>query len=181
MRAKKCKSCGDNFSPVRPLQSVCGFECAAKVGRKISQSAEKVEAKRLKAELRVAKEKLKTLGDYKREAQIAINAYRREVTRHLGCISCGTHNGQMQGGHFRSVGGHPEMRYVEENIWCQCSRCNERLSGNLLEYRKNIVKILGVEKVEWLESKHEPKHYSIDDLKSIKAKYNKLTKELKSV
>ncbi|MFK5282538.1 hypothetical protein ACI3PL_23545 [Lacticaseibacillus paracasei] len=32
--------------------------------------------------------------------------------------------------------------------------------------------------VEWLEGPHEPKHYSADDLKEIKAKYTALAREL---
>jgi hypothetical protein len=33
--------------------------------------------------------------------------------------------------------------------------------------------------VEWIEGKHEAKHYTIDELKEIKQKYTKLARELK--
>ena len=171
MRLKTCKACKVKFEPKRPMQSCCDIPCAI-------THANNLKAKKQRSDYKEGKKKLKTKSDYAKEAQISINRYRREFTRHLGCISCGTHQGQMQGGHFRSVGGHGELRYVEENIWCQCSRCNERLSGNLLEYRKRLITLIGVEKVEWLEGKHEIPHHTIDDLISIKKKYDKLFKEL---
>jgi isocitrate dehydrogenase kinase/phosphatase len=51
------------------------------------------------------------------------------------------------------------------------------MSGNITEYRINLVKKIGVEQVEWLEGKHEAKHYSVDDLKEIKEIYKRKLKE----
>ena len=39
--------------------------------------------------------------------------------------------------------------------------------------------MIGAEAVAWLEGKHDPKHYSIDDLKVIKAEYRQKLRELK--
>ena len=39
--------------------------------------------------------------------------------------------------------------------------------------------MIGAEAVTWLEGPHEPKHYSIDDLKQIKARYLALVRDLK--
>jgi hypothetical protein len=52
-------------------------------------------------------------------------------------------------------------------------------SGNLGPYRIELIKRIGQEKVDWLEGPHEPKRYTIDDLKAIKAHYRALTRELK--
>jgi len=38
--------------------------------------------------------------------------------------------------------------------------------------------MIGADKVAWLEGWHEPKHYSIDDLKQIKAQYRAMTRKL---
>ena len=38
--------------------------------------------------------------------------------------------------------------------------------------------MIGAEAVAWLEGPHEPKHYSIDDLKQIKAQYRAMTRKL---
>ena len=55
---------------------------------------------------------------------------------------------------------------------------NNHKSGNIVEYRINLVKKIGAEQVEWLEGKHEPKKYSIDEIKEIKAKYKNKLREL---
>jgi len=170
-KPKKCKECKQVFVPKRNLQSVCGPLCA------IAHS-NKLKVKKDRKEYREAKEKIKSRGDWLREAQIAINAYRRESTKHLGCISCGTFNGKANGGHYRSVGSSPETRFVEENIWCQCERCNTHLSGNLINYRIALVQRIGLDRVEWLESAHPAKHYSIDDLKLLKSEYKQKLKQL---
>jgi len=44
-------------------------------------------------------------------------------------------------------------------------------SGNILEYRIRLVKKIGQAAVDWLEGPHEPKRYTIDELKEIKAEY----------
>jgi hypothetical protein len=41
------------------------------------------------------------------------------------------------------------------------------------------VKKIGAEKVEWLEGPHEPKHYTVEDLKAIKKEYSRKARELK--
>lgn len=53
-------------------------------------------------------------------------------------------------------------------------------SGSILEYRIELVKRIGQDKVDWLEGKHEPKRYTIDDLKEIKAHYCAKVRELKA-
>ncbi|MNF87657.1 Bacteriophage Lambda NinG protein [compost metagenome] len=52
-------------------------------------------------------------------------------------------------------------------------------SGSILEYRIELVKRIGQDKVDWLEGKHEPKRYTIEDLKAIKAEYRAKVRELK--
>jgi hypothetical protein len=49
-----------------------------------------------------------------------------------------------------------------------------------LEYRKNLVKKLGIEKVEWLESKHPPKKWTIEELQEIKKIYKQKCKEIEN-
>lgn len=44
-----------------------------------------------------------------------------------------------------------------------------------MNYRISLVERIGNEALEWLEGPHEPKHYTISDLKAVKSKYvNKL-------
>lgn len=39
---------------------------------------------------------------------------------------------------------------------------------------------MGREGIEWLEGPHDPKHYTIDDLKEIKQGFNEWAKELEN-
>lgn len=119
-----------------------------------------------------AKEAVKTRAQHLKEAQAAFNAVIRERDKDLPCISCGRyHEGKYDAGHYRSVGSSPELRFEPLNCWRQCVPCNRHKSGNAIDYRINLVKRIGLDKVEWLEGKHEPKRYTIEDVKALKAQF----------
>lgn len=172
-RPKKCKVCQVKFQPERTMQACCSIECAiAKI--QIDKNA------KAKKELAVRKEKIKPKAQWLREAQKEFNAYIRLRDKNKPCISCGRHHqGQYHAGHYRSVGACPELRFIELNVHKQCAPCNNHLSGNIGEYRINLVKLIGVDKVEWLEGKHEPLKLSIDEVKAIKAEYKLKQKQFK--
>lgn len=173
MKQKKCKVCKSYFTPNRPLQMVCGFDCSMAYARKKGQL-------KAKAEIRQAKEKQKTRADWLREAQAAFNAFIRERDKDLPCISCGRfHQGQWHAGHYRTVGACPELRFNELGCHKQCSVCNNHLSGNLIAYRKNLLVKIGSDSLEWLEGKHEPLKLTIEQIKEIKSLYKQKLKELK--
>lgn len=70
------------------------------------------------------------------------------------CISCGAFksNDQLNAGHFYSVGGHSYLRFNEKNVHGQCIKCNCHEHANLLNYRKNLIKKIGQEEVDKLET-----------------------------
>ena len=171
--------CNNRFEPRAPWQVACSPECAELLAKAKREKVDNERAKVTKRELKDAKLAQRPIGYFRERAQRSINAYRRELTRHLGCMSCGTKNGKMNGGHYKSVGSSPETRFIEINIWCQCERCNSHLSGNLINYRANLLKHIGQERLDWLEGSHEMPHYKIPDLQEIEQKYLKLARELK--
>lgn len=69
------------------------------------------------------------------------------------CISCQLPKGldQMHCGHFFSVGGHPAVRFDEDNGHGQCAHCNTFQHGNLLPYKENLIKKIGMGKFNILE------------------------------
>ena len=73
------------------------------------------------------------------------------------------------------------MRFEPLNVHKQCSSCNNHLSGNLIEYRRELIGKIGIDRVEWIEGSHEPLKPTIDDLKEIKKKYTKMWRELDTV
>ena len=179
---RRCKHCKEvELLPAAKCVDIvskkgyCSIECLAEhtKSKRIESDAKK-ERKAMKA----AKAKLKSRGDYAREAQTAFNAYIRARDEGNLCISCQKPPKKKNAGHYRSVGSSPELRYEPLNCYLQCEHCNTYLSGNIMWYRRNLFLKIGAEKLEWLEGPHKPKKYTIEDLKNIKAEYKTKLKEV---
>lgn len=163
---RNCKICKVKFEPVHSsVQMCCSLTCAIEYSKQI-------EKKKWQKEKKVLKEKLKTKSDYVKELQKEVNKFIRNRDKDKPCISCGKPLPEKRdAGHYRSAGGNPELRFEESNIHGQCVYCNQHLHGNLINYRIRLIQRIGVEKVEWLEKKHEPKHYTIPELKELIKEY----------
>jgi hypothetical protein len=178
-KPKTCKSCRQKFVPTKPLQVACSISCALELARVAQAKRQAQEATKERVEHAKRKEATKTKGQHTKDAQIAFNAFIRERDRDLPCVSCGRHHqGQYHAGHYRTTAAAPELRFEPLNVWKQCAPCNNHKSGNLIEYRIELVKRIGVARVEWLEGPHEPKRYTVEDLKAIKAEYRAKLREL---
>lgn len=175
MRRRKCRSCREWFKPQRENQLVCSPPCAlehAKAGRR----------KRERKELKKAKERLKTRKEWMGDLQTSFNAYIRERDQNRPCISCGRfHSGQMHAGHYRAVGagGASPLRFNEINVHAQCAPCNNHQSGNVVEYRINLAKRIGVELVEWLEQDHPPLKLTIPQIRALIGYYRNAVKVMR--
>ena len=181
-KPKTCRNaaCSIKFVPQRLGQAVCSPACALATKDVNQQKARKSLAQVERREIKVRKEKLKSRADHMREVQAAFNEWVRLRDADLPCVSCGRHHeGQYHSGHYRTVGGNPELRFEPLNAWKQCAPCNNHKSGDIVNYRIELVKRIGVEKVDWLEGPHEPKRYTVEDLKAIKADYRAKARELK--
>ena len=180
-RKKRCKVCKAMFTPARDFQAVCGeIACAIAHAPANQVRARKALADIERKEIKVRKEKLKSRADHLKDTQIAFNAWVRERDAELPCISCGRHHqGKYDAGHYRTVGSNPALRFEPLNCHRQCSPCNTQLSGNIVNYRIALVKRIGAEAVDWLEGPHEPKKYTIEELKAMTADYRAKIRELK--
>ncbi len=167
-RKKKCKVCGSESQ-----YKCCSVKCALKQVEKDRQKRERIETRK-------KLESLKTLSDYLKEAQHECNSYIRVRDKDQPCISCARfHVGQWHAGHYRSAGAAPQLRFNEDNINRQCAPCNNHKSGNAIEYRINLIKKIGIERVEALESNNSPALFTIEDAKRIKAEFKKKLLALK--
>ena len=181
-RPKKCKNpaCSISFPPQRLGQAVCSPKCGLAIKDVNREKARKALDQLGRKEIRAAKERIKPKGQYMKEAQTVFNAWVRERDAALPCISCGRHHqGKYDAGHYRTVGSNPALRFEPLNCHRQCSPCNTHKSGDIVNYRIELVKRIGADNVDWLEGPHDPKRYTIEDLKTIKADYLAKTKELK--
>lgn len=172
-KAKSCSVCERVFVPERMGQQVCRPACAMK---KVRQ--EKVQER---AKIKTRREKAKTTGQRKAEAQAAVNKWVVHVRdKDQPCISCGRfHQGMYHAGHYRSRGSAPHLALDPRNLHKQCAPCNLHLHGNLIEFRKGLIQRHGVAFVEELEADQEPRHHSPDDLDAIRATYKAKLKEMR--
>jgi len=132
-------------------------------------------------------------GLRQREAQKAFNAFIRKRDELEPCISCGgtqldvpyLRGGYWDCGHFKTVGGFPELRFEELNAHKQCKSCNGG-SGRFArkdrtvsdEYKKRLAEKIGQESYAWLNGPHDAKNYTCADFKEIELKYKKKLKQL---
>lgn len=180
---RRCSNCRKKVSAsevfVSRFKAFCGYDCLKEYTEKNADQLADKTRKQKRQEDRVKKEKLKTKGQWTKEAQAAVNAYVRWRDRKKNCISCGTSlsseslGGGYDAGHYRSRGSSPHLRFRLDNIHGQCKKCNRHLSGNVDKFRVGIVWRYGQEYLDRIEMDNTPKNYSIDDLKRIKRIFTK--------
>lgn len=176
-KEKVCKTCKLKFIPDRPLQYLCSWNCA-------SSYAKKQIIKKEKINLIEKKKDLLTHKDYLKMLQIAFNTYIRKRDEGKPCISCNNIlRGKFDAGHFYSVGGYPNVRFNEINVWGQCVHCNQHRHGNIHEYAKRLINLIGHKSFNDLEIEAHQKSnkLTIEEIKE-KIKYYKLkTKQLEKI
>jgi hypothetical protein len=119
--------------------------------------------------------KLTPLPKLLAKAQTVFNAWVRE--RDSACISCG--GAVDHAGHYFSAGHYSALRFNEENVNGQCIRCNNYMHGNLIHYRKGLIKKISEKAVNELELSVENnrlKKWSRAELDEIILKYGKAKK-----
>ena len=162
-RPKKCSvpQCRASFVPRESFQTWCSLDCAVVIARGKQAKKRKTLVQVERREIKIRKEKLKSRADHMRETQAAFNEWIRLRDAELPCVSCGRfHEGQWHAGHYRTVGGNPELRFEPLNVWKQCQPCNNHKSGDIVNYRIELVKRIGSDKVDWLEGPHESQRYT---------------------
>ena len=161
--------------------------------------AQEADAKNAAKRDRERRMEVKPLSYWMARAQTQFNKFIRARDIGLPCVSCGATESEVESqqgwrvggswdcGHYLSVGSHPELRFEQDNAARQCKSCNGG-SGNYSrknhqtanDYRAELIKRIGLERVEWLEGPHEPKRYRKEDYQAIEAEYKAKLKELQS-
>lgn len=202
-RRRKCKNCKSWFHPRFSNEYWCSPDCGTAIAlakrekdrQKAIRAAErrrKDEAQQERRSLKVRKAALKPDSYFRTQAQQAFNLFIRLRDHDQPCISCGEtnppdlHGGQWDCGHFKTVGGFPELRFVECNAYRQCKSCNAgsaKYGGKAATvakmYEANLVERFGQELVDWLNGPHKPNHYRRDDFIRIRDEYRAKARELK--
>lgn len=98
------------------------------------------------------------------------------------CYTCGDKRDwkEQQGGHYIHSGrSKPVTHYLEDNVKCQCVRCNKYLSGNLGRYGEKLAVEIGLDRLdEMRQLKRQPKQWTIEKLLEIEKNFNDKINEL---
>ena len=88
------------------------------------------------------------------------------------CFSCGESKEfyQLDAGHF--VPKHNNNLFSERGVHAQCRRCNRRLSGNQLAYRRHLVELYGEEETTRLEFENRiSRKFTVEELEGVHKYY----------
>ena len=173
MKTRKCKYCKQPFEPTVFLQKNC-FEpnCVAEWINEVKENNWKKKKSKMKMDLM-------TIQDYVKLAQQVFNKYIRLRDAGNVCISCSKKPLKENAGHFYNANNHWSVRFDERNVHLQCEHCNTYLSGNLIYYRENLLKKIGIEEFENLSAEAmKTRKFTIEELKEIISTYKKKIKEL---
>lgn len=185
-KPKKCKAkgCGVVFTPSRSFVSWCSPECALSiVAAKKEQAEQRKRSDERKAD-RAKRDKLKTRSDWMKDAQREFNRYVRLRDASKPCICCGLPlgygevGGAYDCGHYRSVGSAPHLRFDERNAHAQRKQCNRYGAGRAVDYRIGLIRRIGLQAVDALESDQRPAKHSVEDLKQIIQTYRAKCKDI---
>lgn len=179
---KRCRKCSNLFQPTRPLQVVCSPACSLAWAQTLA--GQKAEKRARAIAKREARAKLETPAMAARKAQSVFNRWIRLSDRGMPCVSCGHPDDgsrQRHASHYRPVGSNPALRYHPDNVHAACSICNNHKSGNLTPYRLELIRRIGIERVEWLEGPHDLPHRTVADFREIQRHYARLCRQLEKL
>ncbi|MDR0805968.1 MAG: recombination protein NinG [Enterobacteriaceae bacterium] len=172
-----CPICGVKFVKMRIGQKTCfNGKCALAFARQEKKKKEEKAERRL---LREKRRELRPRAEYLKDAQRAVNAYVRERDKNKPCVSCGTTEAKWDAGHYRTTAAAPQLRFDPRQIHKQCSVCNQHKSGNIVSYRAELIRRIGVEAVEEIENSNEIKRWSIEELKAVREQFKFQLTQLK--
>jgi hypothetical protein len=204
---RKCANCENRYKAdtmfIHGLQAFCSREawidyCSVKNKSALIKKGKKIIAAKSKAD----KESIKLPSKWLSEAQTEVNKYVRIRDIFEPCIACNKARevieaeqswkvgGCWDAGHFQSRGAKGQLRFVLFNINKQCKSCNAGSSKFSAKsatvdanYKANLIKKIGSEKVEALENNNVIDHRKkdIDYLKRVKKIFAKKARLYKTI
>ena len=171
----RCKNCKEKFEPVRFNQKYCfKDEC-------IRVFVEEAKSKSWKKTKKNMQENLETIQDLVKATQIIFNKYIRLRDKDELCISCKQKPKKSNAGHYYNANNHWNVRFDENNVHLQCEHCNTFLSGNLINYRENLLKKIGESEFNLLEVEaKKTRKFTVQELKEIIATYKQKIKQFEA-
>lgn len=177
----RCAICKQRFEPLGKFQAkACGPDCAIELVARDKARIAAAKARKERAEDKRRKEALKTTKDYLDITQRVINKYVLTKWRDMPCICCGksAYDGVRNASHFKSRGSNSFLRFNLWNIWPCCYSCNVSKGGNIHEFRPALIKLIGYEKVDFLDNAPKSRTYDVEYLERMRRIFAKKTRRL---
>ena len=151
----KCTNCKDRYPREQmkkhPAGNFCTTNCVIEYAtNKIKKT--KITKEKKEHALRKKVFYASDLKTRKAGAKLACHRYIKERDKGLPCICCNRPlDGKVDAGHYLESGNNPQIRYDEDNIHSQSVYCNQYQGGDSDDYRGNLIKKIGIERVNRLE------------------------------
>lgn len=177
----RCKNCKEKFEQYQFNNKFCKeIDCQTAKAMYLLEKNKLQIKKQWDQEKKEFKERDKSLPQVANDTQKVFNEYIRLRDEGCVCISCQKPPKKKNAGHYHNANNHWNVRFNEDNVHLQCEHCNNSLSGNLIKYRKILIKKIGKKRFTALQSIAEiTRKYSREELYEIKALYRKKLKALK--
>lgn len=184
-RMRKCAVCKEPFAPRSMTHKACGPDCAGGLAVRVTALQKAKQQRQERAQDKIKRDGMKTYPQLIRETQREFNILIRLRDQLAGwpCISSGKpldwSGNAVDAGHFRSTGSAPHCRFNEDNCHAQTKQENRFLAGNAVDYRIGLIARIGLDRVEVLESDNTTRKWTHDELRAMKADYQRRGRELK--
>ena len=187
VKKHRCTGCKKYFDADSLVNITAGKfhsqECLIEYGlKRTDQVIKKAKAHKKKVNAQQKREYYENdLKTRAKAAKLACHAYIRARDYGNPCICCNrsTATGKVNAGHFHEAGNNPRIRFDEDNIHLQLEYCNTYKHGDSDDYRGNLEKKIGIERVERLDKlKGGTMKRTCDDYRDIEVDYKNKLKEL---
>lgn len=180
MKPKKCKVCGEEFTPYRSTQKVCSPTHAIEWGIRQTAKREQKKVNEYKKELRAERMKAKeSLIDYRKILQNEVQKIARLIDFKCLCLARNIVPRQAHGGHVFSRGSNANFALNLHNIFLQSAASNHFQNDDGL-MRDGVVRVFGLDYLDFITSlKATPvQKYTNEDYKVFLQKARQISKQL---
>lgn len=184
---KKCCGCKKRFKTETMISTPIGYfhskQCRFEYATKKPKELKKKTSERLDKEFKVRKRDYNQnkLSTRKRAAKEVCHEYIRLRDKNELCICCNEPLGEdYEAGHFWESGNFSFIRHHEDNIHGQRKQCNRFKGGDSGFYRENLIKKIGIKRVQWLDNNRSNNNkITVDDYRKIEKYYKEKLMEMK--
>lgn len=185
----KCRNCKIKHEPYNSLDNWCkAIDCQTAKAMYLLGKKKKQDEKQSKSD----KRNKRTIHSHlfikenKSDLQNTINHIARLIDKGIRCIDCERTeaNPCWDGGHRKSRGSTPSLRYNLHNIFKQTRYCNSKSEGNKSDYNEGLTKMYGnvyFEKVIALERTYATLNLFHSEIPPALKEARKILRELKKL